>query len=80
MMNKQNASASIPPDIAHDADITLEQPDISLRRWLLPLSERGIGHGTHTLTDTTEEQIEDIAQLSAEQHLANAIRQCSKEG
>ena len=66
-MNKQNASASIPPDIAHDADITLEQPDISLRRWLLPLSERGIGHGTHTLTDTTEEQIEDIAQLSAEQ-------------
>lgn len=39
-MNKQNASASIPPDIAHDADITLEQPDISLRRWLLPLSER----------------------------------------
>ncbi|AWR60511.1 subunit of oxidoreductase [Proteus mirabilis] len=80
MMNKQNASASIPPDIAHDADITLEQPDISLRRWLLPLSERGIGHGTHTLTDTTEEQTEDIAQLSAEQHLANAIRQCSKEG
>ena len=41
-MNKQNASASIPPDIAHDADITLEQPDISLRRWLLPLSEREV--------------------------------------
>ncbi|MBG3079543.1 YdhW family putative oxidoreductase system protein [Proteus mirabilis] len=80
MMIEQNASASIPPDIADDADFALEQPDISRRRWLLPLSETGVGRSANTTTALKEEQVEEIAELSAEQHLANAIRQCSKEG
>ncbi|NBN73827.1 YdhW family putative oxidoreductase system protein [Proteus sp. G2615] len=80
MMIEQNASASIPPDIADDADIALEQPDISRRRWLLPLSETGVGRSANTTMGLEEEQVEEIAELSAEQHLANAIRQCSKEG
>ena len=80
-MIEQNASASIPPDIADDADIALEQPDISRRRWLLPLSETGVGRSANTSTDIAEEPVaEEVAELSAEQHLANAIRQCSKEG
>ncbi|MBS6210744.1 MAG: hypothetical protein KH812_11770, partial [Proteus hauseri] len=80
MMIEQNASASIPQDIADDADIALEQPDISRRRWLLPLSETGVGRSANTSTDTVEEPVAEVAELSAEQHLANAIRQCSKEG
>ena len=80
-MIEQNASASIPQDIADDTDIALEQPDISRCRWLLPLSETGVGRSANTSTDIAEEPVaEEVAELSAEQHLANAIRQCSKEG
>ncbi|MDF4667714.1 hypothetical protein P3526_25915, partial [Vibrio parahaemolyticus] len=70
----------IPQDIADDADIALEQPDISRRRWLLPLSETGVGRSANASTDIAEEPVAEVAELSAEQHLANAIRQCSKEG
>lgn len=78
-MNKQSASASIPLDIA-DGDVLAEQPDISRRRWLLPLSEQGVGISSNTSTETDKETPAELPELSAEQHLANAIRQCSKEG
>lgn len=79
MMSKQSVSASIPPDIA-DGDVLVEQPDISRRRWLLPLSEQGVGLSPNTCTEINEETPTEVSELSAEQHLANAIRQCSKEG
>lgn len=79
-MNKQNASASIPPDIAHLTDIEAEQPDISRRRWLLPLSESGVGLSSNIEADNAEDIETKQPELTAEQHLANAIRQCSKEG
>ena len=41
-MIEQNASASIPQDIADDSDIASDQPDISGRRWLLQISETGV--------------------------------------
>lgn len=77
-MIEQNTSSSIPPEIADDTDIA-EQPDAFRRRWLLPLSEEGVGRNPNTSRDIADEQLETVT-LSAEQHLANAIRQYSKEG